>query len=86
MAGIGKSSAAADFDRMEERVGMQEARAKAAAELEGDSLDAQFAALEHDSGLDDELAALKSRRSGGALPSGSGSGSDTPALEGPRKS
>lgn len=84
MAGIGRSSAAADFDRMEDRVAMQEARAKAAAELEGDSLDAQFAALEHDSTLDSDLAALKANRSGGALPAGSGS--DPKALEGPRQS
>lgn len=81
MAGIGRSSAAADFSRMEERVSIQEARAKAAAELEGDSLEAQFAALEQDSTLDSDLAALKARRPGGALPSGSGSDK---ALEGPR--
>ena len=81
MAGIGRSSAATDFDRMEERVSVQEARAKAAAELEGDTLDAQFAALEQDSTLDGDLAALKAKRSGGALPSGS----DSKALEAPRQ-
>lgn len=83
LAGVGRSSAAADFDRMEERVAMQEARAKAAAELEGDTLEAQFAALEHDSTLDTDLAALKAKRSGGALPAASGP--DPKALEGPRQ-
>jgi phage shock protein A len=70
LAGIGKTSAASEFARMEERVSTQEARAKAAAELETDTLDAQFAALESESSLDSDLAALKARRSGGQLPSG----------------
>ena len=80
LAGVGRSSAAADFDRLEEKVSMQEARAKAAAELEGDTLDAQFAALESESSLDSDLAALKARRSGGQLPAPS----EHPQLEGPR--
>ena len=79
MAGIGKNNAAASFERIEERVAMQEARAKAVAELEGDTLDAQFSALERDGGIDDDLAALKARRQDqlGAAPS-------QPQLEGPR--
>jgi phage shock protein A len=64
LAGVGRSSAAAEFERMEERVSDQEARAKAAGELSGDTLEAQFAALEQGSSLDAELAALKARRSG----------------------
>ena len=79
MAGMGRSNAATEFERMEERVSMQEARAKAAAELEGDTLEAQFAALEHDSSLDDDLAALKARRQGQL-----GAGASQPQLEGPR--
>jgi phage shock protein A len=63
LTGVGRSSAAAEFERMEERVSDQEARAKAAAELSGDTLEAQFAALEQGSSLDAELAALKARRS-----------------------
>jgi phage shock protein A len=63
LAGVGRSSAAAEFERMEERVSDQEARAQAAAELSGDTLEAQFAALEQDSSLESELAALKAKRS-----------------------
>jgi phage shock protein A len=82
LAGIGKTSAASEFARMEERVSTQESRAKAAAELETDTLDAQFAALESASSVDSELAALKARRSGGELPAGP----QARALEAPRES
>jgi len=50
----------AAFERMEEKVLMQEARAQSAAELVAD-LESQFAALESGSDVDDELAALKLR-------------------------
>jgi phage shock protein A len=80
LAGIGKSSAASQFERMEEKVSEQEARAKAAAELEGDTLDAQFAALEGETSLDSDLAALKARRSGNQL----GAPSSQKQLEGPQ--
>ena len=62
LAGIGQSSATSQFDRMEERISEQEARAKAAAELDSDTLEQRFAALEHDSSLDGDLAALKARK------------------------
>ena len=58
---IGTSSAMAAFERMEEKVMLQEARAKAAGELVGNDLESQFAALESGSGVDDELAALKAQ-------------------------
>ena len=64
LAGIGKTSATSEFERMEERVSQEEARAKAMAELETDTLDSQFANLEHEDSLDRDLAALKARRSG----------------------
>lgn len=80
MAGIGKTSAASEFARMEDRVSEQEARAKAAAELEGDTLDAQFAALESGSTLDTDLAALKASRSGGSL----AAPASAPQLEAPK--
>jgi phage shock protein A len=83
MAGIGKNNAATDFARMEERVSQQEARAAAARELDSDTLDSRFAALETDSTLDTDLAALKARRSGGALPSGDNT--PTRQLEAPRQ-
>ncbi|BAZ03470.1 PspA/IM30 family protein [Calothrix sp. NIES-3974] len=53
------NSAMAAFERMEEKVLMQEARAQSAAELASNDLEMQFAALESGSDIDDELAALK---------------------------
>src|SRR5689334_10865712 len=52
MAGIGRNSATSEFARMEERVSEQEARAKAATELDADTLESRFAALEQDNSLD----------------------------------
>jgi len=80
MAGIGRNSATSEFARMEDRVSEQEARAKAASELDSDTLESRFAALEQDNSLDTDLAALKARR---AARLGSG---DTPTkvLEGPQ--
>jgi phage shock protein A len=59
VSGMNTSSAMAAFDRMEEKVLMQEARAQSAAELAGADLETQFAQLEAGSDVDDELAALK---------------------------
>ena len=59
--GMNSSSAMAAFERMEEKVMMQEARAQSAAELAGADLESQFAQLESSSGVDDELAALKAQ-------------------------
>ncbi len=72
---LGTSSAAAAFERMEEKVLMQEARGQAAGELAGSDLESQFAQLESGSGVDDELAALKAQMSLGPATSAS-----TPAL------
>lgn len=58
---VNTSSAAATFDRMEERVLMAEAKASATSELGMDNLESQFAQLESGSGVDDELAALKAK-------------------------
>lgn len=60
---LGTGSAMAAFERMEEKVLLQEARAQSAAELVGDNLESQFAALESSSDVDDELAALKAQMS-----------------------
>ena len=65
---LGTSSAMGAFERMEEKVLMQEARAQGAAELVGSDLESQFAALESGSGVDDELAALKAQILGPATP------------------
>ena len=62
MAGIGRNSATSEFARSEERVSEQEAPAKAATELDADTLESRFAALEQDNSLDTDLAALKARR------------------------
>lgn len=83
LAGIGTSggNAMASFQRMEEKVSDQEARAKAAAELDTDTVDDRFAALEHADEVDTQLAALKSKMGKGpALPeasSGTGTSSAT---------
>ncbi|KYC42584.1 hypothetical protein WA1_19000 [Scytonema hofmannii PCC 7110] len=59
--GMNTSSAMAAFERMEEKVLMQEARAQSAAELAGADLEARFAELEPSVDVDDELAALKAQ-------------------------
>lgn len=72
---LGTSSAMAAFERMEEKVMMQEARAQAVGELAGSDLESQFAQLEAGSDVDDELAALKAQMSLGPATS-----ENTPAL------
>jgi phage shock protein A len=59
--GMNTSSAMSAFERMEEKVLMQEARAQSAGELAGADLESQFARLEGSSDVDDELAALKAQ-------------------------
>lgn len=59
VSGMNSSSAMAAFERMEEKVLMQEARAQSTAEIVGGTLESQFAQLESGSDVDDELAALK---------------------------
>jgi phage shock protein A len=61
VTGMNSSSAMAAFERMEEKVMIQEARAQSAGELAGHDLESQFAQLESSSGVDDELAALKAQ-------------------------
>jgi phage shock protein A len=63
VSGMNTSSAMAAFDRMEEKVLMQEARAQSAGELAGADLETQFARLEAGSDVDDELANLKAQMS-----------------------
>ena len=68
MAGIDPTS---ELGRMEEKIAMEEARAKASAELNESSLDRRFQELESaDPDLEDELAALKAAHSPSALTSG----------------
>jgi phage shock protein A len=61
---IGKvdtSGATSAFERMERKVEEKEASAAAYTDLNGSSLDAEFKKLETNTGVDDELAALKAK-------------------------
>ncbi|MCS7225651.1 MAG: PspA/IM30 family protein [Gloeomargarita sp. SKYB31] len=64
---VGTSGAMAAFERMEEKVLTQEAKAQATVELAGDTLEEQFKLLEGNTDLDAELQALKAQM--GMLPS-----------------
>lgn len=77
MGKINTSSAAATFERMEERVMMAEAKASATAELGMDNLESQFAKLEAGSGVDDEMMALKARMLASSNPTAALPPSDT---------
>ncbi|MEI2583381.1 PspA/IM30 family protein [Scytonema sp. PRP1] len=66
--GMNTSGAMAAFERMEDKVLMQEARAQSAAELTGTNLETQFAKLEGSSDVDDELAAMKAQMLPGGSP------------------
>ncbi len=61
LAGIDKVDHMSDFGRLEDKVAEKEARAKASIELDHDSLEDKFAALETDNKVDDQLAALKAK-------------------------
>jgi phage shock protein A len=56
---LGSSSAMAAFERMEEKVLLQEAHTQSVAELLSGNLESQFAVLKSTGDIDDELAALK---------------------------
>ena len=66
MSNLPESSASAEFERFERRIRTTEAKAAASEELAQVGFDDDFAALEQDFGVDDELAALKARRGGGS--------------------
>jgi len=59
ISGMSSNSALTAFERMEEKVLMQEARAQSSLEIAGADLDSQFAKLEAGSDIDDELTAMK---------------------------
>jgi len=73
-----------ELDRMERRIRGEEAQAQAYSELQGESTDFQFAELDHDADIENELAAIKARVSGEdpkSLTSGNASQPDAdPAL------
>lgn len=68
LATVGEGSALGDFERMEEKVAEQEARAKAYAELDQDTLDQRFKQIEEEDELTKELEALKARVGSGSGP------------------
>jgi phage shock protein A len=70
LAGVDAGGALSEFERMEEKVEEEEARAKAYADLDQDTLDERFKQLEEEDELNRELAALKSK-----MGAGSGGGS-----------
>lgn len=77
---VNTTSAAAVFERMEERVLLAEAKANASSELGIDGLEGQFAALELEAGSSDvdyELEALKEKMLGGSKTSQSLPPADT---------
>jgi phage shock protein A len=62
LAGVDAGGALSEFERMEEKVEEQEARAKAYADLDQDTLDTRFKHLEQEDQIDKELEALKASR------------------------
>jgi len=70
LSNINTASPLSGLDRMEEKVRDKEARAKAYSDLNTDTLDDKFAALESQTKLDDDLAALKSKMGHGSTGTG----------------
>jgi phage shock protein A len=72
-----------ELDRMEKRIRGEEAQTRALGELQGESLDYQFAELDRDDDIEGELAAIKARVSGDdskSLSDGSGTASSGAAI------
>lgn len=82
MQNLDVSDYSGDLSRMEQRIRMQEARANAQTELNsettGDATSASFDASEHDTQVDDALAALKARMGMSAGGGGSASSASKP--------
>jgi phage shock protein A len=81
LSGIDQSSALTSFNRIEEKVNQQEARAQALGELDTDTMEHRFALMEQESTVDNQLAELKAKK-GLAAPDDSkalGSGSEPKA-------
>src|SRR5215467_12427030 len=62
LAGLDQSSALASFQRIEEKVNLQEARAAALGELDTDTMEHRFQLLQQESEVDQQLAALKAKK------------------------
>ncbi len=70
LSGIRGSGTMGEFDRLEQRVQEQEARASAYTDLSTDRLEDKFAALEQESDIDRQLRELKAKRQQPELPPG----------------
>ena len=79
LSGLDTSGSLASFDRMEEKVNQQEARAAALGELDTDSVDQRFKLLEQESEVDDQLAALKAKKGLAPAPDSKELGPGAPA-------
>jgi phage shock protein A len=66
LSGLDTSGALAGFERMEDKVSREEARANALAELDADTVEERFALLETENEVERQLAELKARKSLGA--------------------
>jgi phage shock protein A len=83
ISNLPNGNAASEFERFERRIRTTEAKAAASSEVAELSNDDEFAKLDQDFGVEDELAALKSKHSGAtkasvpsAAPSGNASAHD----------
>lgn len=88
LSGMDQSSALSSFQRIEEKVNQQEARAAAMAELDTDTMEHRFQLMEQESEVDRQLADLKSKK-GLAAPESDGEkalGSGEPASSEPAPS
>jgi phage shock protein A len=77
MARVDTTGVTGGFERMEEKVRTQEARAKATAELDHDSVDERFKQLEQSDKLDSQLEELKSKLGTGTPPAQLPPGAET---------
>jgi phage shock protein A len=71
LSGLDQSSALASFQRIEDKVSQQEARAAALGELDTDTMEHRFQLMEQESEVDRQLAELKAKK-GLAAPESSG--------------
>jgi phage shock protein A len=62
LSGLDQSGGLASFERMEEKVDQQEARAEALAEVEADSVESRFAALQTANDVERQLAELRAKK------------------------
>jgi phage shock protein A len=62
LAGLDQSSALSSFQRIEEKVSLQEARASALGELDTDTMEHRFQLMEQETAVDKQLAELKAKK------------------------